>query len=491
MTKKHFTKLALLSLAITQVATAYAKNPDQPSNKDTPETTPSFLARFMQDDNPLRIDFNMGDHPAYAQVYGVIDIALSSINHSLPRNYTLSNNFYPYAGAKVTSRVTSRTNWVNGGLQDSRLGLRGEVAQLKWRDNDFKFVYQFEAGFNPLTMKLHDAAQTLADNSGTRANSSVNGDSSMNGELFTRQAWIGLDGNTLGRVSYGTQYNPFFEITATYDPNNKTDTFSPFGESGAVGGGGGISENARLKNSIKYDNTYATNGRGKLNYAGMYQFGNAAGSAHGSGFTAQLGYEEALFGVQLAYNKFTDTVKAVTAPAGNPLANDTIAATLYNTEAALLTLKWTPSQDLRISGGWEWFQLKPSSDKSIDYHNLWGQTVFNGVATSALKPGEKQDNHVTFIGASFDFSQRLPTLAGLSTSIGFYQTQFDAIDGPTISTSSEGKIDTWTSIIDYKFNKRFDGYMAYTTNHFSGDKYPRAQNYHEVSNIGAGLRLRF
>lgn len=486
MTKKYVLPLAWLPIIFAHATTIYAQDSDQPLNTAAQEAAPSFFTRFMTDDNPLRIDFNMGDHPAYAQIYGVIDIALSSINHSLPRNYSLSNNFYPYSGAKVTNRVRSRTNWVNGGLQDSRFGLRGEVAQLNWLNNDFKFVYQFEGGFNPLNMKLNDAAQTLADNSGTRANSSVNADSSLNGELFARQAWIGLDGGALGRLSYGTQYNPFFEITAAYDPNNKADTFSPLGESGVVGGGGGISENARLKNSIKYGNTYAIEGHGQVNYAGMYQFGNAAGSSHGHGFTAQLGYEDPLFGIQLAYNKFSDSVKAGI----NPLVDDTISATLYNTQATLLTLKWTPVQDLKISGGWEWYQLKPSSDKSIDYHNLWGQTV-PGIATSALKPGEKQDNNVYFIGASFDFSQRLPALAGLSTSIGFYQTRFDAIDGPTVSTNSQGKIDTWTAIADYKFNKRFDGYVAYTTNHFSGDKYPRASNYHEVNNLGAGLRMRF
>jgi predicted porin len=85
----------------------------------------------------------------------------------------------------------------------------------------------------------------------------------------------------------------------------------------------------------------------------------------------------------------------------------------------------------------------------------------------------------------------MPALAGLTTSIGFYETKADAIDGPTISTNSQGKIDTWTAMADYRFNKRFDTYVAYTTNHFSGDKYPSATTYRDVNSVGAGLRLKF
>ncbi len=446
---------------------------------------------FLNSDAPFKYDFNIGNKQANIQFYGVIDIARAKANHSLPANYELPNNLYPYSGAKVNPAVKSRTEWINGGLQDSRLGLKGDVGQFKVMDKSFKFVYQFEAGFNPIDMKLNNAAETVAENSGTNSNSSLNSDSSLNGEFFARQAWAGIDGGKLGRLTYGTQYNPFFEIFAAYDPNNKADTFSPFGESGTVGGGGGISENARMKNSIKYANTFDTNEHAKVNYGLMYEFGNAAGFAHGNGLTAQLGYENSLFGIQFAYDKFTDSVKVGTAGIGNPLANDTISAALYNTDATVVTLKWTPTKDIKISGGWEHYQLKPSSDRSLTYSTIFDQTVFGGVANSGLNPGYKQDNDVYFIGASFDFAQRMPTLAGLSSSIGFYDTKFDAIDGPTTSTNSQGNIDTWTMVTDYKFNKRFDTYVAYTNNHFSGDKYPSATNYTDVSTVGTGLRMRF
>jgi predicted porin len=490
--KNQFKIYSAIFVLFSSNINAASSNSQKHINDLSEQTTRSKSSfDFIKADSPFKYDFNIAGQPINIQLYGVIDIARARTNHSLPTNYELPNNLYPYAGAKLNPAVKSRSDWVNGGLQDSRLGLKGEFGKFKITDNTFKFIYQFEAGFNPIDMRLNNAAETLAENSGTNSNSSLSADSSLNGELFARQAWAGIDVGNVGRLTYGTQYNPFFEIFAAYDPNSKADTFSPFGESGTVGGGGGISENARMKNSIKYANSFDTSDHAKVNYGVMYEFGNAAGVGHGHAVTAQLGYETSLIGIQFAYNEFIDSVKVGTAGIGNPLANNTISASLFNTDAALITLKWMPTKDLKISGGWEWYQLKPSSSSSISYDNIFDQDVFGGVAISGLKPGFKQDNNVYFIGANFDFAERLPKLSGLSSSIGFYETKFDAIDGPTPSTNSQGNIDTWTFVADYKFNKRFDTYFAYTNNHFSGDKYPTATNYADVNTVGAGLRMRF
>jgi hypothetical protein len=96
MTFKHFFKLALLPLAISHAFAAQAAE----QSSTTAQESPSLVSRFMNDDNPFRINFDLGDHPSYFQVYGLVDIGLTHINHSLPENYELANNFYPYAGAK-------------------------------------------------------------------------------------------------------------------------------------------------------------------------------------------------------------------------------------------------------------------------------------------------------------------------------------------------------------------------------------------------------
>lgn len=447
--------------------------------------------KFFQSEAPFRYDFGEDQHRSFVQFYGIIDLTRARTNHTLPANYQLSNNFYPYAGTRVTNGVSTRTQWINGGLQDSRFGLRGEMGLFNIHLIPFKFVYVLEGGFNPMDGSLNNAAQTLADNSGTNANHNVSADNSLNGDLFARQAWAGVEAGKYGRFSYGNQYNLFFDIFAAYDPNNKADTFSPFGESGAVGGGGGISENARMPHALKYMNTLAVLQSGTLHTGIMYQYGNAESTAHGEGMAAQLGFENNRFGVQLAWNKFSNAIRAASAGPGNPLANNTITGALFNTEATLLTLRWFPRTDVRLSGGWEWYQLRPSTDSTLRYSQLFDQTLFGGTIRSGLDKGYRQNVNVYFAGARYEFAERFPRLSGLSVSVGYYDTRFDAIQGPTVSTNSQGDIRTYTSIVDYVFNRRFDTYLAYTTNHFSGDRFPSATFYRDVSTLGAGLRLRF
>ena len=145
-----------------------------------------------------------------------------------------------------------------------------------------------------------------------------------------------------------------------------------------------------------------------------------------------------------------------------------------------------------MSGGWEWYQYTPSSDASLNYGTLFGYTV-NGGVTSALSAGQKQNNNVYFVGAKYDFNESVPVLAGLSASLGYYATRNDAIDGPSTAHSStantQAAINTTTFVVDYKFNKRFDTYFAYSTNHFYDAKY--AAYVPNVDIYGVGVRMKF
>ena len=70
MTIKHFFRLAFLPLIINQAFAAQAQNPaDQPTT--APQESPSFVSRFMNDDNPFRINFDLGDHPSKCMVWSI------------------------------------------------------------------------------------------------------------------------------------------------------------------------------------------------------------------------------------------------------------------------------------------------------------------------------------------------------------------------------------------------------------------------------------
>ena len=420
---------------------------------------------FMNDDAPFKTNFSIGDHKGDFQFYGIVDIGAVTTNHSLPTNSQLPNQFYPYQNTAATNG--SQSGWNQGGLQDSRFGFKGGIDLFHAADNNVKFIFQLEAGFDPLNGTLNDAAKTLSQNTNKGQNNTW-ADSSLNGELFARQAWGGVDADKLGKLTFGVQYNPFFNIFAAYDPTNKADTFSPFGESGTVGGGGGVSEDARMKNSIKYANGFDVAG-GKLTGSAIYQFGNASGdTSNGYGLGLQAGYETDMFGIQVAYDKFEDAIAAST----STTTGGAIGFNAYNTEATLVALKFTPNKEWKFKGGWEWYQRKaPSDDLTLaNYSTLWGYQT--GTPTSSNWSGNSsRDYNVFFVGAEYNFGERFAQLKGLTLAAGYYDTITETLMGNNGSSAEKNQVGnegTWTAVLDYTINKRFDIYAAATHNHFGG-----------------------
>ncbi len=462
---------------------------------------------FLHSDAPFKFVGKIGEHNADIQLYGIIDIGGASVNHSLKPNQSLPNSIYPHsydASGGSSKLARSQQAFIQGGLQDSRFGVKGGIDLFKAADNDFSFIYQLEAGFNPLTFELNDAAKSLSEASYNNKKTTY-GDSSLNGDLFARQAWAGIDGGKLGKVTYGIQYNPFYDITGAYDPNRKADSFSPLGESGAIGGGGGVSENSRMKNSLKYANTFDAPMNGKVNVTGMYQFGNDVNTDWGRGYAAQVGYENALFGIQTAYNNFTDTVKVDTTTQAQALAGRSLKAGLYDTQAWILAAKLTPNKEVKFSGGYQWIQLSQPSDTTISYGSIFGYRILGGVAsniynssksiTGGSNGGDHQNIDFWWLGGEYDFAQRFPALSGLTLSGAYYYTKFDPLSGtsPKGIAGVSGKdfhIDSETVILDYKINKRFDVYGAATWNQFGGT-FVRTMTYQNINAYGIGVRMKF
>ena len=462
---------------------------------------------FLNSDAPFKIEGKIGDHNADIQFYGIVDIGGASVNHSLHPNQSLPNSINPYSydAAGGSSKLAhSQQVWIQGGLQDSRFGLKGGVDLFKFADHNLRFIYQLEAGFNPLTGELNDAAKSLSDASFNNKKTTY-GDSSLNGNLFARQAWAGVDGGKLGKITYGIQYNPFYDITGAYDPNRKADSFSPLGESGAIGGGGGVSENARMKNSLKYTNSFDAPMAGKVNVTGMYQFGNDVNTDSGRGYAAQVGYENELFGIQTAYNNFEDTVKVDATTQAQALAGTPLKAGLYNTQAWILAAKITPNKEVKFSGGYQWIQLNQPSDTPISYGHIFSNRILGGVAsnlnnssksiTGGSNGGDHQNIDFWWLGGEYDFAKRFPVLTGLTLSGAYYYTKFDPLSGisPKGIAGVPGKdfhIGTETVILDYKINKRFDVYGAATWNQFRGT-FVKTMTYSNINAYGVGVRLKF
>ena len=408
--------------------------------------------------------------------YGVVDAAVASQNHSYSISPTLPNQIYPFQSQPINGNNNSVTGLISGGLSDSRWGFKGEVGL----GQGTKAIFDVESGFSATSGQVNNAAATLAANPSTTGATpvvklipvSVNADSSLNGQLFGRAAWVGLSDATMGALTIGRQNNPMKDVFAAYDPV-KSDTFSPFGESGAVGGGGGISEEARMDNSIKYENTFA----GGFKLVGAYQFDNkSGGTTQGSkGYALRLGYENDTFGVQAVYNNFTDATKATTSATPGD-----IAINLYDTDAYLLAGKYKVMQDLTLNAGYEHYTLKAASDPTMTMSTIWGYTV-SGVS-SKFAPGVSQDFNVYYLGGDYNINPKL------NLSAGYYNWKQDNSTG---SSTSDGTVHTFSAVLDYKMFKMVDVYAALTTNNYGGDAYPSATFNTSVTAYALGARLKF
>lgn len=154
-------------------------------------------------------------------VYGVLDVGLN-----------ISSN----QGGDSTRQLSSV------GVQGSRLGFRG-VEDL---GRGLKALFVLENGFDPM-----------------------NGNAGQGGRLFGRQAFVGLESDTWGKVTLGRQYDPLVDNLAPLTSN---------------GGWAGIFfshpfDNDNTDNTIRFNNAlkYTTRSFGPISASGMYAFSNQAG----------------------------------------------------------------------------------------------------------------------------------------------------------------------------------------------------------------------
>jgi GBP family porin len=386
------------------------------------------------------------------EIYGIVDAAVVNVQNSLNADGNYGNTIQAY-NATVASKVpNSVTGLINGGMQGSRFGFRGSEDL----GDGAKAFFTLESGFNIEDGATSNAAAALAANSPTA--SSVVYNSSQDGQLFNRQAFVGLSSATLGSIAFGRQYNTIYDVVANYDPVMQSQTFSPLGASGSIGGGGGISEDVRVDNSIKYKVNI-----GPVNLGAMYKFGGIAGNGQaGSAYILNAGYEDGPFGIQAVYESFTDALKgssstSATAPGIN--------VTLYNSTAYFVAAKYVFG-DATVRGGYESYTLKAPSDTlaSIGVTSYYGNPIANiaSAATSANFTSADQTTDLWFIGGDYNFTP------ALNLAVGFYDTT------PKASSDAkqvDGNIYTYSAVLDYHFSKRTDTYVGYMYSQYKGAEY--------------------
>ena len=401
------------------------------------------------------------------QVYGIADVAVGQVQNSLNVDPQFPASVNPYTAISSTQPgVGTVSGLFNGGISGSRFGIKGDVNA----GNGIKGFFTLESGINATTGQLSNAAGALAANSGptTASATSTSATSSVDGQMFSRQAFVGLSSADLGSLALGRNYAPIFDIVVGYDPVQAAQLFSPLGFSGVYGGGGGVSEDARVDNSLKYANKI-----GNINFGGLYKFGGNNASSQGNAFGASAGYDNGKYGVQIAYQAFQDAVKGALGTIA-----DQVKVTAYNTSAVFVAGKYKLNDSATLKAGYESYTLSAPSNllTSASYYGQTVQSVSN-FATAA------QTTNILFFGGDYNFTPKL------NVSAGYYDVSLQqSADATPVQKSGD---QTFVSLLaDYRFTPMLDSYAGLMSAQYTGNAY--ATGYITSNQIFAvGARLKF
>jgi len=402
------------------------------------------------------LTFNQGS----VTLYGILDTAVGTVKESYSVSSSFPASVSPFAATK-TSVDQSVTGMFNGGIQDSRWGITGSEVL----GNGLKAIFTLESGFNLPTGELNNGAKSLAQNAGTGAGSSVNVNTSLDGQLFNRQAWVGLSDDKLGTVKLGRVYLPEYDIVIANDPLFGSQLFSPIGFSGTIGGGGGVSDVMRSDNSVRYSNS-----SGLISYGALYKFGNTDGGTNvGRAFALNGGVTLGALNVDVAYQNNNDSIKA---SAGKTLG--TLTGTAYDTKSFMVAGRFAVNKQLNIKAGFETYTLSNASDDMSVVSSYEGYPT-----TTTSYIGADQKVNVIWVGGDYSLTPKL------NLAVGFYDQNPKAY-----GAVKEGKVYTGSTLLDYHFNKYADVYAGLAYNEYKGDLYATGYN---TSNsvVATGLRVKF
>lgn len=248
------------------------------------------------------------------QVYGLIDAGVEYVNH-----------------ASATGGSMARV--ISGGKNTSRWGFRGSEDL----GDGLKVVWNLEGGI------LMDTG-------------------AVDGQLFRRQAYVGLDGK-LGRIVIGRSFTTVYDFVIKYDPLGFAPNYS-WATTASATGPSKYGMTTGFDNLIKYSG--ATGG---FTYGATIGLGEVAGnSADGRKYAVAGAYNTGGLGVMLSYEQINGTTVVATGNRDKTTAFH--AAADYKLD------------DWRFVAGVRGYKLRAGRAATAD---LEGDTYWGGI-TYVVKP---------------------------------------------------------------------------------------------------------
>lgn len=262
-------------------------------------------------------------------LYGVLDSNVEYVTNMSTVTPNAANGFATGPGSNV-ARMSS------GGLSGSRWGLRG-VEDL---GSGLKAVFVLESGFG-----------------------SDDGKSQQGSRLFGRQAFVGIEHATAGKITFGRQYTSLFDALTNFSPTGFSLQYEPLIAQTGL--------NFRSDNVAKYTGQF-----GGLSALAHWSFGNGvAGSGEvpgqfrrDTGYGGALAYATGPVAATIAYDQYNPTLDAA---GGTGTVKKAAVAASYSFGSA------------KVTGGYRWGRNTSPTTATIlrdDYYWIGG----NYQVTSAL-----------------------------------------------------------------------------------------------------------
>lgn len=413
-------------------------------------------------------------------VYAVLDAGYGYLEHSYGGSSIFASTVNPY---NLNSSSSGFNGIYSGGISMSRWGVKGDIDL----GNDRKGFFKLESAIDVNSGQISNNGQSIynaINHEGSRPQS-ANGASAINGQLFSRAAYLGLSDPLFGSLEIGRTTNFSLDQVGEYDPVQNALLFSPLGFSGGIGGGLGATENTRLDDSIKYENKlsglkYGGVDLGEVDFGLQYKF--ASGSTDqsaGSAYVAMLGYNYGPFSLKGTYSQTFDTVAWATQYSNvvSPDAN----LQIENTQGYMLTGKYKINSDATVKAGYEYSKISaPSNTNLTNIVSYYGITLPN----PAVNASPDQIFETFWIGGDYKFTKEF------DLGVGYYHIN-------TYNEPDKGKdyiANAYSVLADYTFNKYFDTYAAIMIMEYGGEglvKKAPINAYSSNAMCGTGIRFKF
>jgi predicted porin len=293
-------------------------------------------------------------------IYGAIDAGAGWQSHGAPLDalFTAGSSY-------VVQKMNRSSIWslAPNATSQSAIGIRGSQTL----GSGFSFVFDWQTGFDPYSLKLANGPGSLDENAGVPLDrQTANGDSSRAGQWYNGLGYVGLSSPTYGTLTVFRQNSLTLDGVIAYDPMVASYAFSWVGFSG-ITCGVGDTEDCRYSTSLKYRVNV-----GQFRGAALWQFGGYGQNNGANGaYQFQLGADipklaNGVLSIDAIYSYVRDAVALSLGPGSTnaagvpipPFLPQTLTATISDDTGIMLLAKYDMGS-LALYGGFEWIRFGP------------------------------------------------------------------------------------------------------------------------------------